>query len=110
MKTSKHISRKRKTRINLYTMLNSLPFDVWFKDVDGKYLYVNDSFIEYTGKTREETIGKSDYDLYPKEEADIYVESDRAALSGSGAGHVRSAACRRSDEPSGVMPRPGAKR
>jgi len=90
MKTSKHISRKRKARINLYTMLNSLPFDVWFKDVDGKYLYVNDSFIEYTGKTREETIGKSDYDLYPKEEADIYVESDRAALSGMRPGFYES--------------------
>jgi diguanylate cyclase (GGDEF)-like protein/PAS domain S-box-containing protein len=90
MKLIKSNAYKRKVRINMYTMLNGLPFDVWFKDVDGRYLYVNDSFVKYTGKPRVEILGKTDHDLYPKEEADIYEDSDQAALSGMRPGFYES--------------------
>ena len=90
MNANKRVTRKRKVRFNMYTMLNSLPFDVWFKDVDGTYLYVNDSFVAYTEKSREDILGHNDHDLYPREEADIYVESDRSALSGLRPGFYES--------------------
>jgi len=30
-------------------ILDSLPFDVWLKDLDGRYIAVNQSFVKYTG-------------------------------------------------------------
>lgn len=64
-------------------MLDSLPFDVWFKDLEGRYIAVNKSFAEYTGVTIASIIGKTDFDLYPEAEAKIYAASDAAVFAGS---------------------------
>lgn len=60
--------------------MDSLPFDVWFKDLEGTYLAVNQSFAGYVGKPIEQILGKKDRDLFPEEEAAIYIASDKAAL------------------------------
>jgi len=61
-------------------MLDSLPFDVWFKDLEGKYLAVNQSFAKYVGKPIECILGKKDRDLFPEDEAAIYIASDKSTL------------------------------
>lgn len=66
----------------LTSILDTVPFDLWLKDINGKYKIVNKQFEKYTEKPREEIIGRNDYDLYPKEEADIYAASDKATLVG----------------------------
>lgn len=70
-----HISR-------LEAIIDHLPFEVWYKDIDGRYLIVNKKVEEYFGKPKDEIIGKNDYDLYPQDTADIIVSSDSAALTG----------------------------
>jgi len=70
-----HISR-------LEAIINNLPFEVWYKDLDGKYLIVNQKVEEYFGKTKVDIIGKNDYELYPEADAEAYVGTDRAALEG----------------------------
>ena len=64
------------------TVIDHLPFDVWLKDADGKYVIANKNFETYTGKSKHDLIGKSDYDIYPEVEADLYFASDRAAIQG----------------------------
>jgi diguanylate cyclase (GGDEF)-like protein/PAS domain S-box-containing protein len=71
-------------------ILDSLPFDVWMKDVNGRYIAVNKSFLEYTGLTEEKIIGKTDFDLYPESEALVYAASDAAVINGSGQGVFES--------------------
>lgn len=71
-------------------ILDSLPFDVWMKDIEGRYIAVNKSFLEYTGLTEENVIGKTDFDLYPEPEAKIYAASDAAVLNGSTQGFFES--------------------
>jgi len=66
----------------LQAVIDAFPFDIWSKDPEGRYLLVNKSFEEYTGKPKAEILGKCDHDLYPKEEADAYVSSDLATLIG----------------------------
>jgi diguanylate cyclase (GGDEF)-like protein/PAS domain S-box-containing protein len=68
---------------SMETVIDHLPFDVWLKDADGKYVVANKNFETYTGKTKQELIGKSDYDIYPAVEADLYVASDHAAIQGN---------------------------
>ncbi len=77
----------RKAISRLQAVIDTFPFDIWCKDPDGKYLLVNKSFVEYTGKPKEEIIGKKDHDLYPKEEADAYVASDLATMKGKTYGY-----------------------
>lgn len=74
----------------LQLVIDNLPFDVWMKDVDGKYLAVNKSFVEYAGVPYKNIIGAKDYDLYPREEAEIYLASDQAVLSGERQGYFES--------------------
>ena len=66
----------------LEAMIDSLPFDVWLKDKDGKYMIVNQNISDDTGLPKEEIIGKDDYDLYDKPAADFYVASDKEILEG----------------------------
>lgn len=67
---------------HLEAIIDSLPFDVWMKDKDGKYLIVNQSVCDDVGISKEEIVGKNDYDLYDKTDADFYVDSDQKAIEG----------------------------
>jgi PAS domain S-box-containing protein len=57
-------------------ILNNLPHLAWLKDCDGKYVSVNESFAGSVNKTVEETLNKTDYDLYPCDVAQRYREED----------------------------------
>lgn len=86
-------SKKRELFSEIFLMqsiLDNLPFDVWFKDIQGRYLFVNKHFEKYCGKFKKEILGMKDNDLYPKEEAAIYMASDQEALSGKSWGFFES--------------------
>ena len=64
----------------LEAVIDNLPFDVWYKDADGKYLIVNRSMADYFGLSKAALTGKTDYDLYPESIAALYASSDRTAF------------------------------
>lgn len=64
----------------LQAVLDNLPFDAWYKDEEGRYRVINKSFENYANKKKEEVIGKTDYDLYPENEATIYLNSDKETI------------------------------
>jgi len=66
----------------LEIILDNQPFNCWLKDKEGKYIAVNKEFADYSGVLKEDIIGKNDFELYPQEEAEIYVKSDKAILDG----------------------------
>ena len=74
----------------LETMLDNLPLLVWFKGIDGNYINVNSHFELETGKTKAAILGRSDHEIFPKEEADIYVASDRNVIAGDTRGYFES--------------------
>lgn len=74
----------------LQLVIDNLPFDVWMKDLHGRYLAVNKSFVAYAGAPMDAIIGATDRDLYPEEEAAIYLETDRAVLTGEKQGYFES--------------------
>ena len=61
----------------LLTMLDTLPMPVFFKDKSGRYLGCNPPFEDYIGIKRKDLVGKSVYDISPKDLADRYTEADR---------------------------------
>ncbi|WP_368497772.1 ATP-binding protein [Herbiconiux sp. A18JL235] len=50
---------------------------MYVKDLDGRYLIVNDYFARRFGVQPSEIVGKSDHDLFPFSSADVYSEHDR---------------------------------
>jgi len=62
------------------TFMNSGPFMSFLKDADGRFLYYNRLFAEKLGITREEWIGRLDYELFPAEMSKGYREYDRQVL------------------------------
>jgi PAS domain S-box-containing protein len=66
------------------TLIDSVPNPVYFKDVNGLYLGCNKAFESYHGITRKALIGKSVYDILPRELADVHNSRDRTLLQNPG--------------------------
>jgi len=58
-------------RALLHSILDNTPATVYLKDLEGRYLFVNRRFQELTGRTREEMLGKTVYDVTRKDLAEI---------------------------------------
>jgi PAS domain S-box-containing protein len=63
------------------TILDNLPYLVWFKDTDGKYLNVNKAFADAYKLEPKEIVGKSDFDLCSYEKALEFCRSDEEVIS-----------------------------
>ncbi len=68
----------------LDALINAIPIPVFYKDKNGRYLGVNQAFESFSGKTREDLIGKSVFDINPKDLAEIYHAKDNALFTGNG--------------------------
>jgi len=58
-------------------LIDTLPNPVFYKDAKGKYLGCNSAFEKFLGKSKDEIIGKTVYDVAPTREwGDVYHEAD----------------------------------
>jgi PAS domain S-box-containing protein len=78
---------QRKQKEYLNTLLETIPNPVFYKDIHGKYSGCNKAFEAFVGKPRSEIVGRSVYELGPKEIADRYHEMDRALFETPGKQH-----------------------
>lgn len=53
----------------LYSIINNSGAVIYVKDLEGKYKLVNNKWLELTGFSRKNVLGKSDDELFPKETA-----------------------------------------
>ena len=65
----------------LSNIINSLGDPVFIKDRQHTWILLNDAFCEFAGHTREELIGKSDYDFFHKEDADVFWSKDELVFN-----------------------------
>lgn len=73
------MEKKRQTGL-ITSLLDSIPDIIFFKDTEGIYLGCNPPFTELVGRSKDEIIGKSDYDLFDKETADYFRFHDKEML------------------------------
>ncbi|EJT02395.1 bifunctional diguanylate cyclase/phosphodiesterase [Rhizobium sp. CCGE 510] len=71
-------------RMQLLSVLQTMPDMVWVKDTDGVYLLCNHAFERLTGKAESDVVGKTDFDLFETERAQTFRESDKAAIEAGG--------------------------
>ena len=65
-------------------LLQSIPTPVFYKDEAGRYLGCNRAYEEYSGIKREGLMGKTVYELAPKDLADIYAATDNELFQNPG--------------------------
>lgn len=61
-------------------IMRHIPWWVWCKDISGNYLFVNDAFLVGNGLRLEEVIGRSDFNLWPAEEARHFFNRDQEVI------------------------------
>jgi two-component system, sensor histidine kinase and response regulator len=74
----------RHQRALLYSLIDSIPDLIFYKDVEGAYIGCNPAFGAFTGVHWREIQGKTDHDLFPRNLADFFREQDRLMLASEG--------------------------
>jgi len=69
-------SELERTNKMLKAIIDNIPSMIWLKDVDGRYLFTNKSFDEFNQFTNTDPIGKTDYEIWPKDQADSFTAED----------------------------------
>jgi PAS domain S-box-containing protein len=77
-KQAEQALREREQQFTRFT--EHLPGLAWMKDVEGRYVYVNDAAAAIFGRPPAELYGKTDDDLFPPNTAAQFKANDRRAL------------------------------
>ncbi len=65
----------------LRDIVENVPAIVYVKDIEGRYTFANGKAAALSGKGWDEVIGKTDYDLLPKEIADSFHAEDQHVIN-----------------------------
>ncbi len=71
----------RDSQALLHAIVDNSSALIYAKDPDGHFMLVNRSFEELTRMSREELMGKTDHDVFPREQADAYRAVDLRVLT-----------------------------
>ena len=72
----------QKSEARLRAILDNVPYLVWLKDINGRFIAVNKAFFNTTGQARiQDVLGKTDFDLWPEQLAQKYRADDTEVLS-----------------------------
>ncbi|MCE3237596.1 MAG: arcB 2 [Gammaproteobacteria bacterium] len=88
MKKSKEkkTTSNKKMAITFENVISCIPGSVYWKDTKGVYLGCNDGIVKLLGISKEDVIGKTDYELaellnFPKETADTFRKVDMEVIT-----------------------------
>ncbi|MGA9752126.1 MAG: PAS domain S-box protein [Acidobacteriota bacterium] len=62
-------------------VINALPDPVFVKDAAHRWTILNDAFCRFIGHSMEELLGRSDFDFFPEEEAQVFWEKDNEVFA-----------------------------
>lgn len=60
----------------LESLLDSVADPIFVKDREHRWVLFNEAFVALLGRPRERLLGKSDYDYFPKAQADVFWRQD----------------------------------
>jgi PAS domain S-box-containing protein len=73
------------------SLIDENPSAMYLKDLQGRYVTVNDAWLKMVGVTRERAIGRNVLELFPEKESERYHAEDMRLLSvGEGSSEVES--------------------
>lgn len=81
----------RRSEQVLQSIIDSSSAAIYLKDVDGRFIVVNNTSARILGTTKDGAIGRTDHDFLPKDVADRHADHDREVME--------TCAARESEEP-----------
>lgn len=85
--TEKRVNQRKLKDANAFldTLLEHMPAMIFVKEAkDLRFVRWNKAGEEVIGHRRDTLVGKTDHDIFPKEQADFFVKADREALAAEG--------------------------
>ncbi|MDR3630432.1 MAG: PAS domain S-box protein [Desulfocapsaceae bacterium] len=73
-----------KERLLLTALINSIPDLIFYKDTEGVFLGCNTAFEEFSGWKMHELVGRTDFDLFSREEAEFFCDQDKKMFAMGG--------------------------
>jgi PAS domain S-box-containing protein len=64
----------------LIAVIDATPDAIFVKDLEGRYVLVNQAAARFVGRTPEQVVGRRDFELYPEETARQFVADDQVVL------------------------------
>lgn len=81
----RHLEKRLRSERSWHdTLIETISSPLFYKDRQGIYQGCNKAFEEFIGRPRSEIIGKTVYDLSPRELADTYAAKDRELFESPG--------------------------
>jgi PAS domain S-box-containing protein len=71
----------RQSEERLQAIIDNSTAVIYLKDREGKYLLINHRYETLFGVTREQMVGKTDYDVFPRKNADEFHKNDLLVLA-----------------------------
>ena len=65
---------------HLENIINTITDLIFYKDLDLKYLGANEAFLNFVGVSKEDLVGKTDFDLFPYDAAKAINDLDKELL------------------------------
>jgi two-component system, sensor histidine kinase and response regulator len=85
-----------------HSLVDSLPLNLVRKDQQGRIVFGNRRYCDTRGQSLDQLIGKTDFDLFPRELAEKYVRDDRRVMSSGDVLHNIEQHCSPDGRPSFV--------
>jgi PAS domain S-box-containing protein len=73
----------RSTEARFRAFLENSPTIAWLKDEEGRHVYISPTYEKRFGVRLEDRLGKTVFDVWPKEIAEQFTRVDRAMLAGN---------------------------
>ena len=70
----------RHTEAYYQGLVESLPQNIFRKDLSGRFTFVNEQFCRTIGRPRQEILYQTDFDLFPREQAAKFQADDRRTI------------------------------
>ena len=64
-----------------HSLIESLPQNIFSKDLEGRFTFVNQRYCQMHGKSLAEMIGKTDFDIHPRVLAEKYRADDQQVIA-----------------------------
>jgi PAS domain S-box-containing protein len=65
-------------------VIDSVADPIFVKDAEHRWVLLNNAFCDFVGRKRDELLGKSDYDFFPRSQADVFWMKDEVVFKTGG--------------------------
>ena len=78
--TLRQRAARAEAEAQLHAFVHTIPDIVWSKDIEGRYTRCNATFERLLGRSEKDIVGKTDYELAPRDLAESYRMGDQLAI------------------------------